>query len=113
VSGVLARYRAIVRIEAPMHWTAVTCCAWRRIYVGGRAGPTMLRSINCAHWFEARLRGDRGGRAGCLHLKSAVTALSGTTLLGTVRIDGRRLRPEWIDVDPRNRTRRMRCGWAM
>lgn len=93
VAAVLGGYRKLHTIEAPGTLDGGDVLRiGRRVFVGESArtnadGITQLRAILAAHGFTVQGVPTRG----CLHLKSAVTALDDGTVL---------LQPEWIDREP-------------
>jgi dimethylargininase len=90
VARALAAYRELRSIEAPGTLDGGdVLCIGRRVYVGKSArsntdGIAQLRAILGEHGYSVRGVAIRG----CLHLKSAVTALADDTVL---------LQPAWVD----------------
>ena len=103
VERVLGRYRPVVRIMAPGTLDGGDVLRInRRLFVGrssrtNDAGIDQLRAIASEHGYDV----DTVGVHGCLHLKSAVTAVGETTLLGnSAWIDRQAFGDlEWIEVD--------------
>lgn len=93
VAAVLARYRSMQAIEAPGTLDGGDVLRiGRRVFVGESArtnadGIAQLRTILAAHGYTVQGVPTRG----CLHLKSAVTALDDATVL---------LQPAWVDRQP-------------
>ena len=93
VAAVLARYRPLHAIVAPGTLDGGDVLRiGRRVFVGESArtdaqGIAQLRAILGAHGHEVESVPTRG----CLHLKSAVTALDDRSVL---------LQPAWIDREP-------------
>jgi dimethylargininase len=91
VAGTLSKYRPLRFIEAPGTLDGGDVLrAGRRVYVGlssrtNRAGTEQLRALLLPFDYEV----DTIETRGCLHLKSAVTALADDRLL---------VNPEWVDV---------------
>ena len=104
VREVLGRYRPIVSIEAPGTLDGGDVLRLgRHIFVGrssrsNEAGILQLRALVETHGYVV----TAVEVSGCLHLKSAVTALASNTLLGNGAWLDRRVfgDVEWIDVDP-------------
>ncbi len=92
VAAALASYRELARIEAPGTIDGGdVLVAGRHVYVGAtartnRAGYEQLESALAPHGYEVQSVAVRG----CLHLKSAVTAVSADTLL---------INPEFVSPD--------------
>jgi len=104
VEDVLARYRDVVRISAPgMLDGGDVLCIDKRLFVGrssrtNGAGVSQLRALVSGHGYQVDVVEVRG----CLHLKSAVTAVGDRALLGnSAWTDRQAFRDlEWIEVDP-------------
>jgi len=104
VAHVLARYRDMAGIDAPGTLDGGdVLCVGRRIFAGrssrtNDAGIAQLRALVSVHGYDV----DAVDVRGCLHLKSAVTALGESTLLGnSAWVDRRAFGGlEWIEVDP-------------
>jgi dimethylargininase len=105
VEAALAPYRTIVRITAPGTLDGGdVLCVGRNIYVGRSArtnddGIAQLRALVTNAGYEVSAITVHG----CLHLKSAVTAVGERTLLGNgAWIDRRAFGDmDWIEVDAR------------
>jgi dimethylargininase len=104
IAKALEKYRPLAHIKLPGRLEGGDVLrVGKRVYVGltARSNPEGLRQF-------AVILGHYGyevtavGVTGCLHLKSAVTALGRNTLLGNRRwFDCNRLPGfEWVDVDP-------------
>jgi len=104
VEKVLARYRHVERIHAPgMLDGGDVLRVGRRFFVGrssrsNEAGVSQLRALVSTHGYDVEAVDLRS----CLHLKSAVTAVGESTLLGnSAWLDRRAFGDlEWIEVDP-------------
>ncbi|MDH4036220.1 MAG: dimethylargininase [Candidatus Krumholzibacteria bacterium] len=104
VEPLLARYRDVVRIEAPGTLDGGdVLLVGRRFFVGrssrtNDAGIVHLRALVSEHGYSV----DAVDVRGCLHLKSAVTAVGESTLLGNGTWVDRGAFGDvaWIDVDP-------------
>jgi dimethylargininase len=89
VAQAVARYRPVRYLEAPATLDGGdVLCVGRTIFVGRSArtntvGVEQLQRILCPLGYEVRTTGVRG----CLHLKSAVTAVADDTLL---------VNPAWV-----------------
>ncbi len=103
VEPVLARYRDVARIEAPGTLDGGDVLrVGRRIFVGrssrsNDAGIDQLRTLVSKHDYSVEAVDVRG----CLHLKSAVTAVGEGTLLGNgAWVDPRSFGDlAWLEVD--------------
>lgn len=88
----LARHRALERTSPPATLEGGDVLrVGRRLFVGltprtNRAGVEALRRISAPHGYEVLAAEPRG----CLHLKTACTAVSDETIL---------LNPSWVDAD--------------
>ena len=90
VAAVLRRHRSVCVIEAPGTLDGGdVLCIGRRVYVGesARSNPTGIAQLR-AILAEYGYRVTGVPTHGCLHLKSAVTALDDDTVL---------LQPRWVD----------------
>ena len=104
VEEVLVRHRPVERIGAPGTLDGGDVLrVGRRLFVGrssrtNDAGVSHLRVLVSKHGYEVEAVDLRG----CLHLKSAVTAVGEGTLLGNSAWADRRAFGdlEWIEVDP-------------
>ncbi|HEX5131628.1 MAG TPA: dimethylargininase [Candidatus Krumholzibacteria bacterium] len=104
VEPLLARYRDIVRIDAPGTLDGGDVLrVGRRLFVGCSSrsnanGIAQLRALLARHGYEV----DAVDMRGCLHLKTAVTAVAENTLLGNGACVERSGfgNVTWIDVDP-------------
>jgi dimethylargininase len=104
VEQVLARYRAIVRIETPGTIDGGdVLLVGRRLFVGqssrtNASGIEQVRSLASPFGYSVEAVDVHG----CLHLKSAVTAVGENTWLGNGDWVDRRAFDgmQWIDVDP-------------
>jgi dimethylargininase len=104
VEKVLARYRDVVRIQAPGTLDGGDVLLVGRQFFVGRssrtndAGIVHLRALVSEHGYSV----DAVDVRGCLHLKSAVTALGENTLLGnSAWVDaGSFGEVAWLEVDP-------------
>jgi dimethylargininase len=101
---ILAPHRRVERISAPATLDGGDVLrVGRRLFVGRSSrtndeGITQLRTLVAKHGYEV----DAVDVRGCLHLKSAVTAVGANTLLGNgVWVDRQTFGDlEWIEVDP-------------
>lgn len=104
VERVLAQYRDVVRIDPPGTLDGGDVLrAGKRIFVGrssrtSSAGVAELRALVSGHGYTVEAVDVHG----CLHLKSAVTAVGRNTLLGnSAWVDRRTFADfEWIEVHP-------------
>ena len=100
----LARHRRVVRIGAPGTLDGGDVLRVGRRFFAGRssrtndAGIAQLRTLVSEHGYPV----DAVDVGGCLHLKSAVTAVGEHALLGNSAWVDRRVfgDVEWIEVDP-------------
>jgi dimethylargininase len=104
VEEILARHRHVERINAPATLDGGDVLrVGRRLFVGRSSrtndeGISQLRTLVAKHGYDVDAMDVRG----CLHLKSAVTAVGAKTLLGNgAWVDRQAFGDlEWIEVDP-------------
>jgi dimethylargininase len=104
VEPLLARYRDIVRITEPGTLDGGDVLRVGRRFFVGRSARTNDEGIAQLRAFIAEFgyRVSAAEVTGCLHLKSAVTAVGENTLLGNSAWVDRRVfgDVDWIEVDP-------------
>jgi dimethylargininase len=104
VEQVLTRYRDVVRIDEPGTLDGGDVLLVGRLFFVGRSGRTngagiaQLRALVSEFGYDV----EAADVSGCLHLKSAVTAVGEDTLLGNSAWADRQAfgNMKWIEVDP-------------